>query len=83
MQGDAQPNPRFIDELAAQFAPDRPVLFLCRSAVRSHHAAALATQHGFAHAYNILEGFEGDLDNDGHRGHLGGWRKAGLPWEQS
>lgn len=81
--GDAQPNPRFLDELATQFARERPVLFLCRSGVRSHHAATLATQHGFARAYNILEGFEGDLDNQGHRGGLGGWRKAGLPWEQS
>jgi rhodanese-related sulfurtransferase len=81
--GDAQPNPRFVDELAAQFARERPLLFLCRSAVRSHHAATLATQHGFARAYNILEGFEGDLDNEGHRGTLGGWRRAGLPWEQS
>ena len=81
--GDAQPNPRFVDELAAQFARERPLLFLCRSAVRSHHAATLATQNGFAHAYNILEGFEGDLDNEGHRGTLGGWRRAGLPWEQS
>jgi rhodanese-related sulfurtransferase len=81
--GDAQPNPRFVEELAGQFPRERPLLFLCRSAVRSHHAAALATQHGFARAYNILEGFEGDHDNEGHRGTLGGWRKAGLPWEQS
>jgi rhodanese-related sulfurtransferase len=82
-QGEKQPNPRFIDELAAQFPPERPLLFLCRSAVRSHHAATLATKQGFERAYNILEGFEGDLDPEGHRGTRGGWRKRGLPWEQS
>jgi rhodanese-related sulfurtransferase len=81
--GEGAPNPKFMDEVAAVFPRERPLLFLCRSAVRSHHAATLATQSGFTHAYNILEGFEGDLDNEGHRGTLGGWRRAGLPWEQS
>jgi hypothetical protein len=32
---------------------------------------------------NVLEGFEGELDDAGRRGTLGGWRKAGLPWLQS
>ena len=81
--GDSMPNPGFMDELMGQFPKDRPLLFLCRSAVRSHHAATLAAKNGFARAYNILEGFEGDLDDQGHRGTIGGWRKAGLPWEQS
>lgn len=81
--GERSPNPAFASELAARFPPQRPLLFLCRSAVRSHHAATLATQAGFARSYNVLEGFEGDLDKDGHRGTLGGWRRAGLPWQQS
>jgi rhodanese-related sulfurtransferase len=81
--GERTPNPRFVEELAAAFAPERPLLFLCRSAQRSHHAARAATQAGYARSYNILEGFEGELDNQGHRGTLGGWRKAGLPWVQS
>jgi rhodanese-related sulfurtransferase len=50
--------------------------------VRSHQAAIAATQAGWKEAYNILEGFEGDKDANGHRGTLGGWRKAGLPWIQ-
>ena len=33
-------------------------------------------------AYNVLEGFEGDVDTQGHRGRLGGWRLRGLPWRQ-
>ena len=81
--GESMPNAAFLDELVAHFPKGRPLLFLCRSAVRSHHAATLAAKNGFDRAFNILEGFEGDLDDHGHRGTLGGWRKAGLPWEQS
>ena len=62
---------------------DEAVMFLCRSGVRSHHAAIAATDAGWAEAYNILEGFEGDKDASGHRNVAGGWRKAGLPWVQS
>jgi rhodanese-related sulfurtransferase len=80
--GERTPDPQFIEKLGQAFPPDRPLLFLCRSAQRSHNAAALAARSGFAQAYNILEGFEGDLDTEGHRGTLGGWRKAGLPWRQ-
>ena len=43
-------------------ARTKPVMFLCRSGVRSHHAATAATQAGWKEAYNILEGFEGDKD---------------------
>jgi len=74
-------NPHFMDQLVAQVEPDRPVAFLCRSGVRSHHAAALATSHGFVAAYNILEGFEGDRNPDGQR-RVNGWQMAGLPWRQ-
>jgi rhodanese-related sulfurtransferase len=50
--------------------------------VRSRFAAAAATQAGYADCYNILEGFEGDKDDAGHRGNVGGWKFAGLPWKQ-
>ena len=80
--GEVAPNPAFIDELASRFARDATLLFLCRSAVRSHHAAALAASAGFRHAFNVLEGFEGDADRRQQRGHVGGWRKHGLPWIQ-
>ncbi len=56
---------------------------LCRSGVRSHHAAIALTQAGYANAYNVLQGFEGDKDPSGQRNRLGGWRAAGLPWAQS
>ena len=82
--GAPAPNPAFIDQLQ-RLEPDRgvPLLFLCRSGVRSHAAAIAATEAGYTGAYNILEGFEGDIDEQGHRGTRGGWRKAGLPWVQS
>ncbi|MDW8467882.1 MAG: rhodanese-like domain-containing protein [Burkholderiales bacterium] len=76
-------NPRFLEELSEKVPKDRPVMFLCRSGGRSHQAAIAATQAGWREAYNVLEGFEGDKDGEGHRGTLGGWRKAGLPWVQS
>lgn len=76
-------NANFLSQLEAQVDKQAMVLFLCRSAVRSHHAAVLAAEHGFNQCYNILEGFEGDKDANQQRGTIGGWRKAGLPWSQS
>jgi len=73
-------NPRFLEQLKAKVDPENIVLFLCRSAVRSHEAAALAASHGFSEAYNILEGFEGDRDEHQQRGRRWGWKAAGLPW---
>lgn len=76
-------NADFLTDLAAtEVAPEAPVLFLCRSGVRSRGAAAAATAAGYHAAYNISEGFEGDLDPAGHRG-VGGWKSAGLPWRQT
>jgi rhodanese-related sulfurtransferase len=78
-----KPNPEFIGELAAAVSKDQPVMFLCRSGVRSHGAAEAAMRAGWKETYNVLEGFEGDKDATGHRNTVNGWRKAGLPWTQS
>src|SRR3954468_8210601 len=78
-----KPNPEFLGQLAGATTKDEPVMFLCRSGVRSHAAAEAATRAGWKETYNILEGFEGDKDPAGHRNTVGGWRKAGLPWTQS
>ncbi|HEX5698145.1 MAG TPA: rhodanese-like domain-containing protein [Rhodoferax sp.] len=75
-------NPNFDAELLAAVPAGKKVLLLCRSGVRSIAAAKRATELGLE-AYNILEGFEGDPDTQGHRGRLGGWRFHGLPWRQS
>jgi rhodanese-related sulfurtransferase len=78
-----QVNPDFMDELrAAGFTAENHLYFLCRSGVRSLHAAAAAIAAGFPHAYNIVDGFEGPADAAGHRGTLAGWKAAGLPWRQ-
>ena len=77
-----RPNPGFIGELATVTKKDEPVMFICRSGARSHGAAEAAMQAGWRETYNVLEGFEGDKDDQQHRNSVGGWRKAGLPWVQ-
>jgi rhodanese-related sulfurtransferase len=74
------PNPDFATQLQQAADKEDVVLFLCRSGVRSRHAARVATELGYANAFDILEGFEGDRDGEGHRKTVGGWCKAGLPW---
>ena len=78
-----QPNPNFLTQLTHQVDREALVMFLCRSGARSSSAAAAATEAGYTNCYNVLEGFEGDKDANGHRNRVGGWRFAGLPWTQS
>ena len=59
------------------------ILVLCRSGARSHDACVRLLQNGYKKAVNISEGFEGKLDNNGHRGNINGWRFHKLPWEQT
>ncbi|HAZ61771.1 MAG TPA: rhodanese [Gammaproteobacteria bacterium] len=75
-------NPRFLRELEATVAKDSLILLICRSGRRSAAAVEFARQAGFAHIYNVIGGFEGDLDDLQQRGHRNGWRHAGLPWIQ-
>ena len=78
-----RPNADFVKQLEDKVDKSAPVLFICRSGGRSHNAAMMAQQAGYAECYNVLEGFEGDKDASGHRSTKGGWRFAGLPWTQS
>jgi len=74
-------NPDFLAQLQRQVDREALVMFICRTGGRSHNAAVLATQHGYTHCYNVLEGFEGAMDpNTGQRGRVNGWKVAGLPW---
>lgn len=78
-----QVNPAFVGALAAEIADKAtPLLFLCRSGVRSKAAAAAMTAAGYTRAYNISDGFEGQPDADKHRGRVNGWKASGLPWTQ-
>jgi len=80
---DMRPNPDFVPHVEAEGVPrGRPLLLLCRSGVRSRHAAVKLTEAGFGPCYNVTDGFEGDLDSNKHRGIKNGWRHAGLPWVQ-
>ena len=76
-------NPHFVSEVLDKgVGKDATILTLCRSGVRSIAAAQALTAAGFENCFNILEGFEGDKDDQNHRATLGGWKVAGLPWEQ-
>ena len=75
-------RPVFAPGVFVEDPDQRPVAFLCRSGNRSIGAAEAATEAGFGPAYNILDGFEGNLDERGHRGATG-WKAVGLPWKQS
>jgi sulfur dioxygenase len=77
-----QVNPQFDQEFRAKVPAGRKAVLLCRSGIRSIAAARRATELGYE-AYNVLEGFEGDPDEQGHRGTRGGWRLRGLPWRQN
>lgn len=78
MQVDAEFGARIREAVP----PGKKAVLLCRSGVRSIAAAKRAAEVG-VEAYNILEGFEGDADAEGHRGNKGGWRRRGLPWKQN
>ena len=81
---DGARNGRFLDQLVeAGVRADTPVIFLCRSGVRSVAAVEAVTAAGYTNAYNVLQGFEGGLDAARHRGAAAGWKAAGLPWRQS
>ncbi len=77
-------NPDFVSTLQNRIADtNAPLLFLCRSGIRSRDAAIAMTDAGFTQCYNIAQGFEGDQDEAKHRGLRSGWKAAGLPWRQS
>jgi rhodanese-related sulfurtransferase len=83
-------NPDFVTEVrkvilggvSKEKGGSVPVLLICRSGKRSLEAGEVLIKDGMEQIYNIEEGFEGELDNQHHRSSIGGWRHAGLPWEQ-
>ena len=77
-------NPEFAGKVESLgLRADAPLLFLCRSGVRSRAAAQTMTARGFSQCFNVAGGFEGDLDGARHRGAMGGWKASGLPWIQT
>lgn len=77
-------NANFVQELtAAGVNKNADVYFICRSGVRSGFAASAAMSAGFKACYNVADGFEGPIDEQGHRATDRGWKASGLPWRQS
>ena len=80
---DFEENPHFSEQVLRMAGrKDRPIILICRSGKRSVDAGLELERHGFTHVANVLEGFEGELDGEHHRGNMGGWRMHGLPWRQ-
>ena len=80
-------NPSFTDQVGEQIKAagcdeGAELYLLCRSGVRSIAAAEALTAAGYGNAFNVLGGFEGNPDQNGHRGNLQGWKSDGLPWKQ-
>jgi len=84
-------NPHFVTRvrelmlggiLSGQGREAPPIILICRSGKRSVDAGLALIEAGFTEIYNVLDGFEGDLDDNRHRNTSAGWRFEGLPWEQ-
>ena len=80
-------DPRFVERLAGELKalgvkPEDDLFFICRSGGRSLAAAKATAAMGYGACHNVAGGFEGPLDDERHRGTVGGWKAAGLPWLQ-
>jgi rhodanese-related sulfurtransferase len=63
--------------------PKFKIFSLCRSGQRSIETSRILTNAGYKECYNVLDGFEGDKNDNNHRGKNGGWKFEGLPWKQN
>ncbi len=81
-------NPDFEPELARRLAArglgkQDTVILICRSGDRTARAVNLLTELGYRKVYTVVDGFEGDLANDGPNAGqrvVNGWKNARLPW---
>lgn len=76
-------NPDFVAHVKKAASVNRPVVLICRSGRRSVDAGMVLEQAGLTEVYNVLNGFEGDLNEHHHRNSINGWRYEGLPWSQT
>lgn len=78
-------NTEFVEQVveAAKPEADTPMYLLCRSGIRSAYGAHALFEAGFTACYNVVGGFEGDIDDNHRRGTVNGWKVAGLPWDQN
>jgi len=86
---DWEPNPEAFSDLVMQELDGREnllnteIILICRSGFRSNDALKCLENKGFTQVSHVASGFEGDLDENDHRGNLNGWRHDGMPWSQS
>jgi len=86
---DWEPNPEVFSDLVMQELDgrenlsDTEIILICRSGFRSNEALKCLENKGFTQVSHVASGFEGDLDENDHRGNLNGWRHDGMPWSQS
>ena len=78
-------NPNFLEAVKSHFILDQTILVICRSGNRSADAVNILADHGFTLAYNVIDGFEGDVlkepDNpDNGKRIKNGWKNHKLPW---
>jgi len=80
-----KPLPDFVSRVSEVAKPDDTIMVMCRSGGRSAIAVNLLAQAGFEHAYNIIDGMEGDAVEDPASVFVGqrlknGWKNSGCPW---
>ena len=82
-------NPQFasvledsLEQILGNDFKNAHIIFLCRTGGRSNQAAGYAKNLGFKNCYNLISGFEGDLNEKKQRGQLNGWKANNLPWSQ-
>ena len=84
-----EPNPVAFSDSVMQELDGREnllnteIILICRSGFRSNEALKCLENKGFTQVSHVASGFEGDLDENDHRGNLNGWRHDGMPWSQS
>ena len=78
-----QKNPHFLEQIKGFATLDTPIIIMCRIGVRSAAACAYLAEHGFTNLTNMREGYEGRVNDEGHRNSFEGWRARKLPWHQS
>ncbi len=86
---DWEPNPEEFSDSVIKELDGREnllnteIILICRSGFRSNEALKCLENKGFTQVSHVASGFEGDLDENDHRGNLNGWRHDGMPWSQS
>jgi rhodanese-related sulfurtransferase len=73
-----EPNPRFVEQIAAHFSTDTPLIIGCKAGDRSIRAAEALLGAGFREVVVARAGFDGVRDHFG-RVVEPGWSRLGLP----